>query len=46
MENVERLPLNINILYEAVQRDPILAKMTFDETILQEDLEEKLCFEH
>jgi hypothetical protein len=31
LESVERLPLNINILYEAVERDPILAQIEFDE---------------
>jgi len=31
LETVERLPLNINILYEVVERDPILANVDFDD---------------
>jgi hypothetical protein len=30
LENVERLPLNINILYEVVEKDPILKDLNFD----------------
>ena len=30
LETVERLPLNIDILYEVVERDQILSKITFD----------------
>ena len=43
LESVERLPLNINILYEVVERDPILSKINFEEDDSQEDLEAKLC---
>lgn len=45
IESVEKLPLNINILYEVVERDPILSKVEFDEDGLCEgdDIEEKLC---
>lgn len=48
LENVEKLPLNINILYEVVERDPILQDTTFDEELLlnDENLEEKLCNDH
>ena len=30
LESAERLPLNINILYEVVEKDPILSKTNFD----------------
>jgi hypothetical protein len=48
LENVEKLPLNINILYEVVERDPILQNTQFDEEMLENDdnIEEKLCLEH
>ena len=42
MESVERLPLNINVLYEVVETDPILANIDFDDEDL-ENIEEKLC---
>lgn len=45
LETPERLPLNINILYEVVERDPLLSSIDFD------DLEggvsdDKLCIPH
>jgi hypothetical protein len=30
LDNVEKLPLNINILYEVVEKDPILKDISFD----------------
>lgn len=44
LENVERLPLNINILYEIVDKDPILSKVNFDNE--DDDQDEKLCKHH
>lgn len=53
LESAERLPLNINILYEVVEKDPILSKTNFDfdeQGNANEDedaaLQEKLCAEH
>ncbi len=51
LESAERLPLNINILYEVVEKDPILSKTNFDfeEAGDEEEeaaLQEKLCGEH
>ena len=48
LETVERLPLNINILYEVVSRDPLLSKMDFDDDAMlsEQNLEEKLCIKH
>jgi hypothetical protein len=43
LESVERLPLNINILYEVVERDPLLSNLDFEN---EEDLETKLCRGH
>jgi len=43
LETVEKLPLNINILYEVVQRDKVLSAISFDEESFDNDLEEKLC---
>lgn len=37
LENVERLPLNINVLYEAVQRDPLISKVNFDDDCFDDD---------
>ena len=36
LESVERLPLNINVLYEVVERDMLLGPLQFDEDSLQE----------
>lgn len=54
LEGAERLPLNINILYEVVEKDPILSKTNFDfeeaggagEQEDEDTLQEKLCSEH
>ena len=44
LESAERLPLNINILYEVVEKDPVLARTSFDFDDEDEDsLSEKLC---
>ena len=43
LESVERLPLNINILYEVVERDSLLHSIDFDD---EEELEGKLCNKH
>ena len=45
LETVERLPLNINILYEVVERDPILNSIDFDDDSV-ETLETMLCHSH
>lgn len=45
LESVERLPLNINILYEVVERDPLLSNIDFDDES-PESIEEKLCQPH
>jgi RING-type zinc-finger len=45
LETVERLPLNINVLYEVVERDPILANIDYDEEDI-ESMETKLCQNH
>lgn len=47
LETVERLPLNINILYEVVEKDPILQDVNFDfDDEDDDDMEEKLCADH
>jgi hypothetical protein len=47
LESAERLPLNINILYEVVEKDPILSKTNFDfDDEDEEVLQEKLCDNH
>ena len=48
LETVEKLPLNINILYEIVEKDPILKDTTFDleGEEDEEELEEKLWEMH
>ena len=47
LESAERLPLNINILYEVVEKDPILSKTNFDfDDDDEEALSEKLCENH
>ena len=44
LETPERLPLNINILYEVVERNPLLSEIDFDE---EEGIDEdKLCQKH
>jgi hypothetical protein len=43
LESVEKLPLNINILYEVVQRDHILSEANFDEESLENEIDSKLC---
>jgi hypothetical protein len=45
LESVERLPLNINILYEVVERDPLLSSLDFDDDDL-ESIETKVCHKH
>jgi hypothetical protein len=42
LETPERLPLNINILYEVVERDPLLSQIDYDDTVS----EEQLCQPH
>jgi hypothetical protein len=56
VEAIEKLPLNFNILYEVVTRDPLLASVNFDKCLASEidendedyetDLEPYLCHEH
>ena len=46
LETPERLPLNINILYEVVERDPLLSEIDFDEENNPEGFEDKLCLPH
>ena len=47
LESAERLPLNINILYEVVEKDPVLAQTAFDfEDETEEELAGKLCEAH
>lgn len=43
LETPERLPLNINILYEVVERDPLLSQIDFDD---ESQIDEKLCQTH
>jgi hypothetical protein len=43
LESVEKLPLNINVLYEVVERDDILKDVDFED---EDELEEKLCNSH
>ena len=45
MDSVERLPLNINVLYEVVERDPILSEIDYEDEDL-ESIETKLCMKH
>ncbi len=40
---MERLPLNINILYEVVERDSILANIDYDD---ESEIDTKLCSTH
>ena len=44
LETVEKLPLNINILFEIVENDKLLANIQFFDD--DEDDEEKLCSKH
>ena len=44
LESVEKLPLNINILYEIVESDPLLGTVDFSDGSNFED--EQLCEEH
>ena len=47
LESAERLPLNINILYEVVEKDPLLSNTNFDFEDEDEDaLNDKLCEAH
>ena len=47
LESAERLPLNINILYEVVTKDPVLNMTSFDfDNEDEEMLTEKLCEKH
>ena len=47
LESPERLPLNINILYDVVEKDSVLAKTNFDFDDEDEDMmSPKLCTEH
>jgi hypothetical protein len=43
LESVERLPLNINILYEVVETDTILSSIDYDD---ETEIESKLCMGH
>lgn len=43
LETIERLPLNINILNEIVESDPLLSEITLAEN---EEDEDKLCEKH
>lgn len=45
LETPERLPLNINILYEVVERDPMLSAIDFDDES-PEAIQDKLCGPH
>jgi hypothetical protein len=45
LETPERLPLNINVLYEVVERDPLLSSIDFDDES-PEAIEDKLCLPH
>ena len=56
VEAIEKLPLNFNILYEVVTRDPLLSSVNFDKCLAAEidendefyetELEPYLCHEH
>jgi hypothetical protein len=56
VENIEKLPLNFNILYEVVTRDPLLSSVNFEKCLNAEidendenyetELEPYLCMEH
>lgn len=47
LETPERLPLNINILYEVVESDDLLSKIDFDDIEGQNGIsEDKLCVPH
>ena len=37
------MPLNINILYEVVERDPLLSSIDFDD---ESQIDDKLCHTH
>ena len=45
LETPERLPLNINILYEVVECDPLLSQIDFDDES-PEAIQDKLCGPH
>lgn len=45
LETPERLPLNINILYEIVESDPLLSQIDFDDES-PEAIADKLCGPH
>ena len=45
LESVERLPLNMNILYEIIEKDEILSKVEFDFDN-DEEMTSKLCADH
>lgn len=45
LETPERLPLNINILYEVVENDPLLSQIDFDDES-PEAIADKLCGPH
>ena len=49
LDSAERLPLNINILYEIVEKDKRLAACNFDfenEALDDDSLKDKFCKEH
>jgi hypothetical protein len=47
LETPERLPLNINILYEVVESDDLLSKIDFDDIEGQNGIsEDKFCVPH
>lgn len=46
LESVEKLPLNINVLYEVVERDPLLSKIDFDDDESMENIVGLLCQPH
>ena len=43
IDSIDKLPLNFNILYEIVERDPILRDINFEEESIIECL---LCEKH
>ena len=45
LESVERLPLNMNILYEIIEKDEILSQVEFDFED-DDEMANKLCAEH
>ena len=47
IDSAERLPLNINILYEVVEKDQQLAQCNFDfDDEDEEGMEQKFCQKH